>query len=338
MLYIPFHKYNYVGGPSTFMQNLKNYLDKEKYPYSDKYNKKYDIFFPISFDFKVLNAIKNNKGKVVQRLDGIYQLKNKRKNLKKIYKQYADFVVFQSDYSLKQSFYLLGKIPENKYVKIINGVNLEIFFPDCNVTINRKIKFVTTGNFRKLFMLEPIVKSLDKLKNKYDFELHIAGPIILEELKAFLNREYIVYHNNLTMSGISYLLRKCNIFLYSVVNPPCPNAVLEAISCGLPVVSYNSGSMSELCYFSKDLLVDVSNELFQNYKDFDFELFRKKIEMCVDDYEKYRKIALDNADLYSFDKCGAEYIKVFDRIRSIKSVKMKLTHKIAHVVKKIINR
>jgi len=30
------------------------------------------------------------------------------------------------------------------------------------------------------------------------------------------------------------------------VNPPCPNSVIEALACGLPVVGFNSGSIKEL--------------------------------------------------------------------------------------------
>src|SRR5690606_13576205 len=98
-----------------FMNNLKNYLDSRKFTYIHRPHQAKAIFFPVSFDLTVINKIKKHQGKVIQRLDGIYYPSKhpdsyieKNRDIKEIYLNYADFIVFQSEYSKKQCFSMFG--------------------------------------------------------------------------------------------------------------------------------------------------------------------------------------------------------------------------------------
>lgn len=320
-IYIPFNNFTSIGGPSTFMYNLRVYLDSINYKYHAVPMDDISIFFPIIFNIPALEQIKNSGGYVIQRLDGIYYpSKHGNKHIelnseiKKIYLKYTDHVVFQSNYSKKQCFEMLGVKDQQNYSIIINGVNKEIFIPDNRESASEIIEFITTGNFRNIDMIEPVVAALDSLAGKFDFRLNIIGPIVNESLKGLLQRDYVVTHGSKTIYEIAEILPKMDIFIYSHLNPPCPNSVLEAISCGLPVVGFDSGSMNELCWFSKDLLAYVSDDTFQKYEDFNPEALAEKIELCIDNYSYYRKLALDHSYLYSFEECGKKYVEVFDRV------------------------
>jgi glycosyltransferase involved in cell wall biosynthesis len=319
-VYIPFDHYKSAGGPSTFMLNMKRYLDGKGFKYSIKLNKADNIFFPISFSLKTLDEIKKRGGRILQRLDGVYypsQHGNKytelNKDIKHIYQDYSDFVIFQSKYSKAQCFEMLGLKNSSEYTIIVNGVNKKIFYPKIDKKITKKITFITTGIFRSEAMLEPIVKALDELKNKYDFELIVAGPVIIDELKDFLNRDYIKYVHKKKIGSIAKLLRKAHIYIHSKLNDNCPNAVLEASSTGLPVVGFDSGAMQELLFFNKELLAYVSNDLFQKYEDFDPGKLKEKIISAVEGYADHKKTAMANSGLYSFDECGEKYIEVFKK-------------------------
>lgn len=330
--FIPFNDYKSVGGVSSFMHNLKNYLDKSGFVYTEDSKDVKHIFFPVEYNTEILRRIKERGGKIIQRLDGIYyepehtpeQLDFNQK-IKEIYLRYADFVIFQSEYSKKQCFEKLGNILKNKYTLIVNGVDKSIFFPNINKTqLGHKIKFVTTGNFRRREMLEPLVLALDELKEKYTFELNIVGPV-QQNLKAMLNKDYVIYHGSRELKEVGEILNTCDIFLFSFLNPPCPNSVIEAVSSGLPVVSFNSGSMPELVGFNKELLAYVSDEIFQKHDDFNYKKLKEKIELCINKFQEFKTNAVNNCHLFSFEDCGQQYVDVFNSLQKSHFLKTTLT-------------
>jgi len=320
-VFIPFKEYDFIGGPSTFMRNLSTYLDDVGYNYKSDISKSKHIFFPISYDLASLKKIKKDKGAIIQRLDGIYypqkhgaSYQEKNKLIKDIYLNYATKVVFQSQYSKAQCFTLFGEKDTDDYEIIINGVNEAIFYPsNAFKEVPKTFKLVTTGNFRNIDMLEPVIKALGAI-SKFDFELNIIGPIVNDKLHDLINRDYVTYHGTKTTHQIAALLREHHIFIYSHLNPPCPNSVLEAIASGLPVVGFNSGSMSELLHFSPNLLAEVSNDVFQKYEDFSADKLKEKIIYCMTHFEKMKEVSLVNASNYSFKHCGKQYQKIFQNI------------------------
>jgi glycosyltransferase involved in cell wall biosynthesis len=323
VIFIPFQKYNYVGGPSTFMHNLKYYLDSQQYVYTNNHINANAIFFPISFHLDQLEQFKTSKRKIIQRLDGIYYKEKHGDNyvelnadIERIYSDYADHVVFQSAYCKRQCFKLFGVKEADTYSIIKNGVNTNIFYPSTrNLNLADGVKFITTGNFRNIDMLEPVILALDSITS-FKFQLTIVGPVVNEDLKPFLQRDYVVFKDKQELSTVATLLREAHIFIYSHLNPPCPNSVLEASACGLPVVGFNSGSMSELLHFATDLLAPVSDDIFQKYEDFDYQSLKDKIEMAVENYSNYKELAIKYCKENEFKICGARYIDLFNKLLS----------------------
>ncbi len=317
-IYIPFANFDSVGGPSTFMQNLQKYLDDNSYPYAQQLHNANAIFFPVAYPKNELKNIRRNSGVIIQRLDGIYypskhgkQYRQLNTSIKKIYNRFSDYVIFQSEYSRQQCFAMLGEIPKERYRIIINGVDKTTFYPNPDTTPpDNMVRMVTTGNFRNIDMIEPVVQVLDQLT--FNFELTIIGPIANSNLRPFFNRPYINHLGSLSLHEIAPILRQQHIFIYSHLNPPCPNSVIEAVSCGLPVVGFASGAMNELLFFSKELLAPVTDKIFQEYTDFNPKSLEDKIQQVVDEYDHWRHIALANSHLYSFDTCGKAYIDAFN--------------------------
>ncbi len=348
-LFIPFERFSMLGGPATFMRNLRKYLDMKNYGYSSDDKNCGGMFFPIAYDLGRVERVAAQKLPVIQRLDGVhYEGKHgaayaeMNREWEIIYNRYATSVIFQSEYSKKQCFRMFGEIPESKYTTIINGVDKEIFYPSRKQTDNSEcIRFITTGSYRNIDMLEPVIKAFDTLSSEINFELNIVGPVKNPDLEKFLDRDYVRYHGAKELSELAELLRTSDVYIYSHLNPPCPNSVLEAISCGLPVVGFNSGSMSELLFFAKELLADVSDEVFQVYEDFDYKKLREKILFVCGRLEEYQKIAKEHSYLYSFEKCCEQYQQVFienqNSYRGLKGMD-KVRFKVKWLRRKVIDK
>jgi len=326
MIYIPFEENTGgIGGPSTFMRSLRQYLLEVKYPFiEDKndYRNAGSVFFPISCNKRTLNHFKNNSLPIIQRLDGVYYPSKHgikylyyNREIKMDYRKYSDFVIFQSKYSRLECFTILGEIEDDKHRIICNGADKSVFYSvNKNFDIN-KIIFTTTGSFRSRDMLEPAVLALDRINEKYNIEFKVIGPIISSDVNKFTNRGYIRCLGSMNKEEIAKELQATDIFMFCQLNPPCPNSVIEAISCGIPVVGFDSGAMKELLYFAPELLANVSDEVFNQYKDFDFERLLEKILLCIGNYKECKNKFIDHSNLYDFKNTCKEYIEVFESVR-----------------------
>jgi len=280
------------------------------------------FFFSSMYNLNSLKKHRRREGKIIQRLDGIFYpskhhdiYSQKNRLIKEIYLNYADFVIFQSEHSKNQCFAMFGEKDEADYTIIINGVDKSLFFPG-NGQKNRqreKIKFVTSGIFRNMDMVEPIIQALDLLYGKIDFEFFLVGPVKNDELRSLTKKPYLKHRIENNPQDLAALLRDSDVFIYSFLNPPCPNSVLEALSCGLPIVSFDSGAMSEILFFARELLVPVSDDVFQKYEDFQPKKLAEKIQFAVDNLEIFKQRALDHSRLYSFEECGRHYLEIFKK-------------------------
>jgi len=325
MIYIPFNEYSKsIGGPSTFMSNFREYLIGTGYPFIENkgdFRKASGIFFPISFDERILGFFKKNNLPVIQRLDGVYYPSKHgikylylNHEIKKDYLKYSDFIIFQSKYSRKECFTMLGEVGENKYRIIYNGTDKEVFYPGDREFDKNKIVFTTTGLFRNRDMIEPVVTALDVIAEKYNVELRIIGPIISKDVKEYVKRPYIKCFGGMDKREISIHLHQTDILIHCQLNPACPNSVIEAVSCGVPVVGFDTGAMKEILYFCPELLAYVSDDVFKKYKDFKYEKLLDKIILCLENYNFFKKKFMDNSYLYDFNETYEEYIKIFKMI------------------------
>ena len=322
MIFIPFKDWeNGVGGPYTFMQNFRESLIKRSYNFVDKIEDftKIDIFFfLISFNRNVLNICKRNDISIIQRLDGVYYPSKHglkylyfNKEMKADYLKYSDFIIFISEYSKLECFTMFGEIDSSRYKIIHNGTDKSIYFPIEKQFNRKKIILITVGTFRNKDMVEPIVKALDVINKEYNIELIMAGPIVSNDIKKFFNREYIKCLGGMDKKNLAKVIQQSDILIQCQLNPACPNTPMEAVSCGVPVVGFNTGAMKEILFFSPELLAHVSDDVFQKYKDFKYYQLAEKIKLCIENYEEYKRKFIKYSHLYDFEDTCKGYLEVF---------------------------
>ncbi len=316
-LFIPFNDYTQIGGVSSFMRNLKGFMDKNGLKYTNNIDNADTIFFPVAYDINKLTSVKASRDvTVIQRLDGVFypsahstQQLEFGEIMKRIYLEIADFIVFQSEYSKEQCFYMFGEKAVEQYTIIVNGVDKKIFYPKPLSHRNDKLVFTTSGNFRESVMLEPVVKALDLLSKDISFELKVIGPVE-KSLRKFLERKYINYLGTTTHTELAEQLCASDVFIYSFLNPACPNSVIEAVSTGIPVVGFNTGAMQELLFFNNELLAHVSDKIFQESHEFDPVKLKEKILYLIQNLEQIKLKAQKYSYLYDFNETGRKYCNV----------------------------
>ena len=305
-----------VGGPATFLRNLTTYLDAAGYPYASQYRRGDSIFFPIRHKTAVLDKVKKHGGQVVQRLDGVYgdDEPARRDRLARVYHDYADWVVYQSAWCKRVCDYQMGVRDSAQYRIIPNGVDGEVFYPgDNEYTGNQPVEFVVSGRFKRTDMLDIALAALDELQDKgIDLRLHIIAQYEHQTAPAYTGKSYAVVHGAQDMRGVAKLLRQSHIYIFSDANPPCPNAVLEAAASGLPVVSFDSGSLAELLPFGTPLLATASGGLIKPNENFHADALAEKLLLAVTNYPQFRATALAHANDFPFTVCGDAYREVFD--------------------------
>lgn len=322
------HKSRAIGGPSIFVRKLVDALKEHGVSVTYDINEKYDLLLVISTYDGFLNRKmreKKNKGvKIVQRLDGIYTFATSKFlypiynfGMKYVLHKLADYIVYQSNYSKLMCDKYLGR-PSCEYSIIYNGVNVQDFCPEGNrFEYKQKHVLFSASVFRRKQQLEPMLKAMDYVAQEIDDALLVLAGTSTQEMKRFLSkyeRNYYVKHiGRIPNEKLPFYERGANLFMFPTPNPFCPNSVIEALACGLPVASYDTGAMRELIGEDAGVLAKhKGNDLWRFSNPDPHGLVEAALEILKRN-EYYKKAARNRAvKMFSIKKISEQYIRVFE--------------------------
>lgn len=331
-IFLPF-KIRDIGGPSSFAKKFQDGLQKRGHEVFFEYRADYDILFLIvQAPFKYLIEAKWNGKKIVQRLDGTHYwsvqgamyffLNLKAKIIRHIF---ANFTVYQSQYSKYCAEKFLGKKTQDPSAIIYNGVDLKLFSPngekiDMRDNPKQNIFFTATA-FRRENQIVPIIDALKIYSRKFsdNFKFLIAGTFtddiayIMQKYADFRN---IVFLGKINNEDLPKYERAADVFLFTHSNPPCPNNVIESLACGLSVCGVADGAMSEIIDDGKTgILTPAEGDAFWTPRKYDQKAFADNVHAIVSAQRKFSENARQLAEQrFSLDSMIDAYIEVLEAL------------------------
>lgn len=203
--------------------------------------------------------------RIVQRLDGInwvqrvrwtgfrYHIRAELGNilLAFIRARLADRVIYQSRFirGWWDTWYGEARAPSSV---ILNGVDLARYSPQGpeHRPAHRFRMMLLEGSLAGGLNngLFHAVRLAEALSVHFPMEIVVAGRVD-SATQARIHAESRVpvdFRGVMPREQIPSLARSSHLMYCAEINPPCPNSVIEALACGLPVAGFDSGSLTEL--------------------------------------------------------------------------------------------
>lgn len=267
--------------------------------------------------------------RIVQRLDGInwvqrvrwaglrYTLRAEWANALLAFSRHylADRVIYQSQFIRRwwEDWYGVAPVPASV---ILNGVDLEQYSPlgPAERPTDYIRLLVVEGSLAGGLNtgLLAAINLADALSQRYPLELLIAGQV--DERMQTLLRQRIPFSlrflGTVPRSQIPFLMRSSHLLFSAEINPPCPNSVIEALACGLPVVGFDHGSLGELVAGDAGRLVPYGGDPWK----LDLPDTTALAEACLEiiaDQPRFRQAARARAEeIFGLDRMVDAYLKV----------------------------
>ena len=267
--------------------------------------------------------------RIVQRLDGVnwvqrvrwsgvrYTLRAEYGNwlLAFTRNRVADEVIYQSKFirGWWEDWYGKARIPGHV---VLNGVDLENFSPDRENPIPR------IPPYRLLVVEGSLAGGLDTglkaalhlteiLSERYSVKLTVAGKVdVNTKNKLKKASKTVKLLEIVSREQIPELMRSSHLLFSAEINPPCPNSVIEALACGLPVVGFDTGSLRELIGEGAGLLTPYGGNPW-NLDTPDIPSLAKAASEILVDQERFRLAARVRAEeSLGVDKMVDNYLEI----------------------------
>lgn len=327
-----------TAGPANFQRRLEEGLHARNIQVSyGSVNRPCDVLLVIGATRNLggLRRARRDGVPIIQRLNGMNWIHRQTRTglrhylraeinnllLRLIRAKMADFVIYQSHFAQEWWERAHGITPVASRV-IYNGVPLDRYRPEGKEKPpeDRMIILMVEGNLSGGYEVgvESGVDLARKIQGRVSrpVELHIAGnaPQDIRSRWKSKGKPLIQWLGLVSPDHIPALARGAHLLYSGDPNPACPNAVIEAMACGLPIVAFNTGALPEMVTEDAGKVVDYGGDPWR--------LEKPDIEALVDaamevdaKQERFRKGARQRAvESFGQDRMVEDYLEVFHSI------------------------
>lgn len=269
--------------------------------------------------------------RIVQRLDGINWVHKKRNTGLKHYlrAEYGNFIlslirsriatkiIYQSEFSHNwwNDWYGKARVPSTV---ILNGIDLNVY----SILPERSRR--EAAPYRILLVegslgggydmgLDNAIELAETLNEKHNLpvELTVVGKIT-DEHRTRVNahaRIPIQWMGSVPREHIPEIMNTADLFFSSDLHPACPNSVIEALACGLPVIAFDTGALKELVIGDAGRIVPYGSDSWKIEKPDISALANAALEILKDP-PRFRRAARTQAEsALGLDKMVDAYLK-----------------------------
>lgn len=219
---------------------------------------------------------------IVQRLNGINWLHRRRfiglrhalraeiNNLVLAFtrRHLATYLVYQSEFARRwwEEWYAVPPLPVSV---IYNGVDLNRYSPDGphQRPADRVRLLVVEGKLQGGYEsgLETALRLAEGLAERRSVELMVVGEVKAAQQNLYQGRAQVpvLWTGRVPSERIPELDRSAHLLYAADLNAACPNSVVEALACGLPVLAFATGALPELVQGEAGRLVPYGGDVWR---------------------------------------------------------------------------
>lgn len=208
---------------------------------------------------------------------------------------------------------MISAIKPSLQVQIINnGINTNMFFPNFN-GYGEQLKIICSARLIKRKGQEILINAVSELKKIGIFPIiNFVGDGDAKDEYIKLAKNKGIYKQTKFLSYVPRekmpnLYQSSDVFVLPSYNEGMSNALLEAMSCGLPVVVTNVGGTEELVDKSNGFVFHAgyTNELFKILKNLHFN--KENLKQLGQESRK-------KAEYFNWNNITTEYLNLFNNI------------------------
>jgi len=280
-------------------------------------------------DLAGLVHARRNGARIIQRLDGINWLHRRlptgaRHYLRAEYgnrllallrARFVSRIIYQSEFVRGWWRERFGqeRVPT---AVIYNGVDLSVFRPDgSNERPSEKFRvLLVEGSLQGGYEsgLETAVELAEKLAESLPVELQVVGRLS-PELQAVIqskSRIPILWAGLVPHEQIPGFDRSAHLLYSADLNAACPNSVIEALACGLPVAAFATGALPELATGDAGRLAPYGGDPWKLDRP-DVPALAQAAAEILQDQERFRAAARQRAEAaFGLDRMVEKYLEV----------------------------